>query len=244
MASKPVSDIVGEAVRGIKGAIQFIEIEEADAIAKRIPAIEKVEIEQGAFGGRPPRPAESFNTLGYLDPAGRDAEDRHGQDRGTDAQLYLMRQNISAAVPGAGLLETPDLDEATPFLIHPGTRAYLNGDHKTLIDRYSDWIYLGAFIMGGLGSVVVGLFGWLGGRRKGEAQAPLRQLQALIAAVATHGPSDARSARAQRQRNVRCRLCARAEGRTLGREHRDFGMAMTELRDRIAARRTALGEGG
>ena len=40
-------------------------------------------------------------------------------------QLYILRQNISAAVPGAGLLETPDLDDPTPFLIHPGTRAYV-----------------------------------------------------------------------------------------------------------------------
>jgi TRAP-type uncharacterized transport system substrate-binding protein len=54
IASKQVSDVVAEVARASKGAINFIEIEEADAIAKRIPALEKLEVEQGAFGGRPP----------------------------------------------------------------------------------------------------------------------------------------------------------------------------------------------
>src|ERR1043165_5210996 len=134
----------------------------ARAIAKRVPALEKVEIEQGAFGGHPPRPADSFDTLAFS--VRLVATTKSDTDRIAELvkQLYLIRQNISAAVPGAGLMETPDLDEPTPFLIHPGTRAYVNGEQKTLFDRYSDWIYFGAFIMSGLGSVLAGLFGWLG----------------------------------------------------------------------------------
>ena len=38
--SKQMSDAVNDAARGVKGAINFIDIEEADAIAKRIPALE------------------------------------------------------------------------------------------------------------------------------------------------------------------------------------------------------------
>jgi TRAP-type uncharacterized transport system substrate-binding protein len=242
VASKQVSDLVAETVRGTKGAIQFVEIEEAEAIAKRISAIEKVEIVQGAFGGQPPRPPESFDTLAFsirLVTTPKADTDRIAE---LVKQLYLLRQNINAAVPGAGLLETPDLDDPTPFLIHPGTRAYVNGDQKTLIDRYSDWIYLGAFIMSGLGSVVVGLFGWLGGQRKGEAQAPLRQLQALIAAV-RNAPDRATLDQLERDANetfdavyahgMKDELSAASIA--------SFGMAMTELRNRIAARRAALG---
>jgi TRAP-type uncharacterized transport system substrate-binding protein len=183
VVSKQVGDIVGEAARGAKGAIDFIDIEEADAIAKRIPALEAIEVEQGAFGGRPPRPAESFNTLAFsirLVATQKVAGDDMAE---FVKQLYLIRQNISAAVPGAGLMETPDVDEATPYLIHPGVRAYANGDQKTVFDRYGDWIYFGAFIMSGLGSVAVGLFGWLGTKRDGDPQAPLRKLQELLAAA-------------------------------------------------------------
>ena len=169
VVSKQVGDIVSEAAKGAKGAIEFIDIEEADAIAKRIPALESVEVEQGAFGGRPPRPAESFNTLGFsirLVATQKTSSDDMAE---FVKQLYLVRQNVNAAIPGAGLMETPDLDEATSFLIHPGVRAYVNGDQKSLFDRYSDWIYFGAFIMSGLGSVVAGMFGWMGGRRDGRS---------------------------------------------------------------------------
>jgi TRAP-type uncharacterized transport system substrate-binding protein len=183
IASKQVSDIVAEAARATKGAINFIEIEEADAIAKRIPALEKLEVEQGAFGGRPPRPAESFETLAFS--VRLVATPKSDSDKIAELvkQLYLVRQNVSAAVPGAGLMETPDLDEPTPFLIHPGTRAYVNGDQKNLLDRYSDWIYLGAFFMSGLGSVVVAIFGYFGRPRDGDGRAPLRKLQELVAAA-------------------------------------------------------------
>jgi TRAP-type uncharacterized transport system substrate-binding protein len=183
IASKQVSEVVADIARGAKGAINFIEIEEADAIAKRLPALEKLEVEQGAFGGRPPRPAESFETLAFsvrLVTTQKSDTDKIAE---LVKQLYLIRQNISAAVPGAGLMETPDLDEPTPFLIHPGTRAYVNGDQKNLLDRYSDWIYLGAFFMSGIGSAIAAVFGYFSGRRNDDAQVPLRKLQELLAAA-------------------------------------------------------------
>lgn len=183
IASKQVGELVAEAARGSKGAIQFVAIEEADAIAKRVPALEKIEVEQGAFGGHPPRPAESFDSLAFSVRLVATTKSDSDKIAELVKQLYLVRQNVSTAVPGAGLMETPDLDEPTPFLIHPGTRAYVNGEQKNLFDRYSDWIYFGAFIMSGLGSVVAGLFGWLGGRRNAEPAAPLHKLQEMLAAV-------------------------------------------------------------
>jgi TRAP-type uncharacterized transport system substrate-binding protein len=183
IASKQVSDIVAEAARATRGAINFIEIEEAAAIAKRIPALEKLEVEQGAFGGRPPRPAEGFDTLAFsvrLVAGPKSDSDKIAE---LVKQLYMIRQNVSAAVPGAGLMETPDLDDPTPFLIHPGARAYVNGDQKNVFDRYSDWIYFGVFIMSGLGSVVAAVFGYFGRRGRSDGQAPLRKLQELVAAA-------------------------------------------------------------
>ena len=241
IASKQVSDLLAETVRGTKGAIQFIEIEEADAIAKRVPALEKVEIEQGAFGGRPPRPPESFSTLAFS--VRLVATPKTDTERIAELvkQLYLIRQNISAAVSGAGLMETPDLDEPTPFLIHPGTRAYVNGEQKNLFDRYSDWIYFGAFIMSGLGSVAAGLFGWLGGRRNGDTQVPLRRMQDLLAA-ARDAPDTQTLDQLERDADgvfnsvyahgIKNELSASALAA--------FNLGLTELRRSIALRRAAL----
>ena len=241
IASKPVSELIAETARGVKGAIQFIAIEEADAIAKRVPALEKIEIEQGAFGGHPPRPTESFDTLAFS--VRLVATPKSDSDKIAELvkQLYLIRQNISAAVPGAGLMETPDLDEPTPFLIHPGTRAYANGEQKNLFDRYSDWIYFGAFIMSGLGSVIAGFFGWLGGRRSGEATAPLHKVQELLAA-ARAAPDPQTLDDVERNADeifdsvyahgIKDELSASALA--------SFNLGLAELRRKIAARRAAL----
>ena len=117
IASKQVSEVVAEIARGAKGAINFIEIEEADAISKRIPALEKLEVEQGAFGGRPPRPAESFSrrlpsrVRLVATPQKRRRQDR----RACEAALSHPAEHQRSGDRAPGLMETPDLDEPTPF---------------------------------------------------------------------------------------------------------------------------------
>ena len=240
ISSKQVSDVVNDAARGVKGAINFIDIEEADAIAKRIPALESVEVEQGAFGGRPPRPVESFNTLGYSIRLVATPKVQSDDMAELVRQLYLIRQNLNAAVPGAGLMEAPDLDEATPFLIHPGVRAYVNGEQRNFFERYSDYIYLAMFIGSGLGSVVVGAFGVMGGRRD-EPAVPVARVEAMLDAVRDAKSRDELDATEREADAVfRSVFSDSAAGKLREASIASFSMAMTELRARIAARRAAL----
>ena len=238
--SKQMSDVVNDAARGVKGAINFIDIEEADAIAKRIPALESVEVEQGAFGGRPPRPVESFNTLGFSIRLVATPKVQSDDMAELVRQLYLIRQNLNAAVPGAGLMEAPDLDEATPFLIHPGVRAYVNGEQRNFFERYSDYIYLFMFIGSGLGSVVAGAFGLMGGRRDDPA-VPAGRVEAMFDAVRDARSRDELDATEREADAVfRSVFSAGAAGKLPEAGIASFSMAMTELRARIAARRAAL----
>ena len=247
VASKQMSDVIAEAAKGAKSAkttIQFIDIEEADAIAKRIPALESTEIEPGAFGGRPPRPAEAFNTLGFsvrlvATPLA---------DTDTVAELmrhlYLVRQNISAAIPGAGLMAAPDVDEETSFLIHPGVRAYVSGEQRTWFDKYSDYIYLGLFLGSGLGSVTAGMFGWMRGRGQKGPEVPVRRIQTVLDAVRDAKSADELEA-AEREADeiFRSVFGMGAEGQLSGDRIASFDLAMGELRSRIATRRAALQPG-
>ena len=239
--SKQVSDVVSDAARGVKGAINFIDIEEADAIAKRIPALELIEVEQGAFGGRPPRPVESFNTLGYSIRLVATPKVQNDDMAELVRQLYLIRQNLNAAIPGAGLMEAPDLDEATPFLIHPGVRAYVNGEQRNFFERYSDYLYLALFIGSGLGSVVAGAFGLMGGRRD-EPAVPVGRVEAMLDTVRDAKSRDELDA-AEREADAvfRSVFSAGAAGKLSEAGIASVSMAMTELRARIAARRAALG---
>lgn len=240
VTSKQVAEIVNDAARGLKGGVNFIDIEEADAIVKRLPSLEAVEVEQGAFGGRPPRPAESFNTLGFSVRLVATQKADNDQIAELVRQLYLIRQNLNASIVGAGLMETPDLDEATPFLIHPGVRAYVNGEQRNFFDRYSDYIYLLLFVGSGLGSVIVGMFGWMGGKRE-EPAVPVARVEAMLDAVRDAKSRDDLDA-AEREADALFRSVfgAGAAGKLSEGAVASFSMALNEVRQRIAARRTAL----
>jgi TRAP-type uncharacterized transport system substrate-binding protein len=243
-SSKQMSEVIAETAKGARGAIQFLDIEEADAIAKRIPALESTEIDQGAFGGRPPRPAESFNTLGFsvrmvATPL---------TDNDTVAELmrhlYLIRQNISAAIPGAGLMAAPDVEEETSFLIHPGVRAYVNGEQRTWFDKYSDFIYLGLFVGSGLGSVAAGMFGWLRTGNSKSPELPILRVGSLFDAVRDARTAEELDAAEQETEAIfRSVFGMGASGKLSAERVASFDMAMRELRARITARRAALQPG-
>jgi len=245
VTAKQMGEAVADAARGIRGALQFIEIEEADAIVKRIPALESIEIEQGAFGGRPPRPAESFNTLGYSIRLVTNTKTDADSIAELARQLFLIRQNLSAAIPGAGLMETPDVEEATAFLVHPGVRAYVNGEQRSWFDKYNDYIYVGLLLGSGVGSVAAGLFGWM---RSGSSQVrppvPHQRIDLVFDAV--------RDARTQEQLDAaereadevfRSVFALGVNGKLSGEAIASFNLALGELRSRIAARRAALRTG-
>jgi TRAP-type uncharacterized transport system substrate-binding protein len=244
VASKQMSDVIAETAKGVKGAIQFIDIEEADAIAKRLPALESTEVDQGTFGGRPPRPAESFNTLGYSIRMVATPLADNDQIADLMRHLYLIRQNISAAIPGAGLMAAPDVEEVTSFLIHPGVRAYVNGEQRTWFDKYSDYIYLGLFVGSGLGSVAAGMFGLARGRNGQGPPIPLQRIEAVLDAVRDAKSADELDA-AEREADgiFRSVLGLGVEGQLAGDRIASLDMAMGELRSRIAARRAVLKPG-
>ena len=146
-------------------------------------------------------------------------------------------------MPGAGLMEAPDVDEATSFLIHPGVRVYVNGEQRSLFDRYSDYIYLLAFLGSGLGSVTAGLFGMMSGRRD-DPSSRINNIQSVL-----DGVRDAKSAEEldhlqhQSEEIFRNVLAHGIRDELSASAIASFDMAMTELRSRIAARRQALAAG-
>jgi hypothetical protein len=140
--------------------------------------------------------------------------------------------------------ETPDLDEPTPFLIHPGTRAYVNGDQKNLFDRYSDWIYFGAFIMSGIGSLLAGMFGWLTGRGENGSEIQQRKIEAALDAV-RDAPDLAALSRLEQEADdiFRSVFSHGAKDEISAASIASFNLALGELRSRIAARRQMIAAG-
>ena len=139
-------------------------------------------------------------------------------------------------------METPDVEEMTAFLIHPGVRAYVNGEQRSWFDKYGDYLYVAMFLGGGLGSVAAGTFGWMRGRRLCDPTEPIRNIEAVLNKVRdaqTRDELDA--AESEADAVFRKALDMGAKGELQAGGLASFDMAMTELRSRMAARRAALG---
>ncbi len=56
-------------------------------------------------------------------------------------QLFAIRQTLKNEFPLAAKIETPDTDKDATIPVHPGAAAFVDGEEKTFLDRYSDYIW-------------------------------------------------------------------------------------------------------
>jgi TRAP transporter TAXI family solute receptor len=152
--SKITTEAIAASVRD-GGAPTFLAIDSAEAIATNHPVYEASEIPAGAFGGSPARPDDDVKTISFS----HHIVARKGLSEITIAgftrQLFAIRQTVLAEFPHAAKIETPDTDKDAVIPVHPGAAAYVDGEEKTFLDRYSDyiwWTLMGLSAMGSAGA--------------------------------------------------------------------------------------------
>lgn len=130
----------------------------AEAIAQRNPAVDTFTIVRGIFGGTPPLPAADITTVAVTH--------RLVVDRGLNENLvgdlakslFDVRQTVAAEVPGFARIEAPNTEVLGPLVVHPGAAAYFDGERKSFIEEYGEWIYISVMVTGLLGSLIAALF--------------------------------------------------------------------------------------
>src|SRR5215813_159254 len=138
-----VTDVVATISRAGNGAPDFLAVEEAEAIAKRNPTLEKLEVARGALQGSPAVPDESITTLAVTRrlvvrssmfdwPAGEIAR-----------LMFTNKSKITAALPFAYQMEAPDTDKDAILPVHSGVAAYVNGEQKSLYDAFESLFWMG-----------------------------------------------------------------------------------------------------
>lgn len=144
-------EVVSALWRG-QSAPELIAIKDAEAIARRDPAFEKVDIPAGFFAGRTTLPKEDLTTLSvsYLVVARKSLAGSVVTD--ITKGLFAIRQELTPETPLAQYIEAPDTTRGGRVPVHPGAAAYFDGNEKSFFDRYGDWIYISAMLLGGLGS--------------------------------------------------------------------------------------------
>jgi hypothetical protein len=72
-------------------------------------------------------------------------------------QIVSARHSISREIPSASQIKKPDPDKDTALPLHRGTAAYIDGNEKTFLDRYSDYIWFAILALSGISSAVAWL---------------------------------------------------------------------------------------
>jgi TRAP-type uncharacterized transport system substrate-binding protein len=157
--SKITTDAINASARE-GGEPTFLAIDASEAIATNHPAYEAVEIPSGTFGS-PTRPEEEVKTISFS----HHIVARKGLSDTTVAaftrQLFSVRQQLLTDFPQAAKIETPDTDKDAAIPVHPGAAAFVDGEEKTFLDRYSDYIWWGLMALSAMGSAGAWFAGYL-----------------------------------------------------------------------------------
>ena len=160
ISSKITADAIAASTRD-GGSPTFLAIDSAEAIAQNRPMYEASEIPAGAFGGSPAKPEEEVKTISFS----HHIVARKGIAEPTIAaftrQLFAIRQTLKTDFPLAAKIETPDTDKDAVIPVHPGAAAFVDGEEKTFLDRYSDFIWWGLMALSAMGSAGAWFAGYL-----------------------------------------------------------------------------------
>lgn len=166
LAAGPVnSKITAEAIAASAhdgGNPTFLAIDSADAIAQNHPNYETSEIPAGAFGGSPTRPDEEIKTISFSHHIVARKDLSEATIATFTRQLFAVRQQVMAEFPLAAKIETPDTDKDAAIPVHPGAAAFVDGDEKSFIDRYGDYIWWTLMALSAMGSAGA----WFAGKLK------------------------------------------------------------------------------
>lgn len=157
--SKITADAIAASTRD--GMPTFLAIDSAEAIAQNHPVYEASEIPAGTYGGSPPRPEEEVKTISFS----HHIVARKGLSETTVAaltrQLFAVRQQVMTDFPLAAKIETPDTDKDAVIPAHPGAAAFVDGEERTFLDKYSDYIWWSLMAASAMGSIGAWFAGYL-----------------------------------------------------------------------------------
>lgn len=190
LAAGPVnSKITADAIAASSkdGAPTFLAIDSAEAIAQNHAAYESADIPAGAFGGSPPRPDDDVKTISFAHLIVARKNLSEATVSAFTKQLFAVRQALMTDFPLAAKIETPDTDKDAAIPAHPGAAAFVDGEEKTFLDRYSDYIWWGLMAFSALGSVGAWFASYL---RKDERNTNVSQRERLLDMIATARRSD------------------------------------------------------
>ncbi len=242
-----ISDAVKAATQnGV--APTFIEIDQADGIAKRNIAFDSIDIDAGTFGGTPPTPDDKLSSLSFPEYLVARKSFNHAAIADLAKVIYTSRLTIASQLDGDVKIEAPSTDKDADALVHQGALDYLNDDQKTFFDKYGDDIFYGMLIFPVFGSAIAGLASYLRADSRTRRLRLLQRVLDLVRKVHAAQTIEAIEHLQIEADNLVIAIIHLSEHEEFDESVRmSFSFALDQLRFAIAARRTAIldhAEGG
>nr|HEV8012308.1 TAXI family TRAP transporter solute-binding subunit [Bradyrhizobium sp.] len=219
----------------------FLAIDSAEAIAQNHPMYEASEIPAGAFGGSPDRPDDEVKTISFA----HHIVARKGLSDSTVAaftrQLFAIRQAVMAEFPLAAKIETPDTDKDAAIPVHPGAAAFIDGEEKTFLDRYGDFIWWALMGLSAMGSAGAWFAGYLK-RDQRHVNSSLRErlLDMLAAARRSDSAEELDQMQSEADDILRKTLLCFEQGAIQQGSLTAFNIALEQFHDAVAHRKALL----
>jgi len=245
LAAGPVnSKITAEAIAVSTkdgGTPTFLAIDSAEAIAQNHAAYEAAEIPAGAFGGSPDRPDDEVKTISF----NHHIVARKGVSESVIAaftrQLFAARQQLLTDFPLAAKIETPDTDKDAAIPVHPGAAAFVDGEEKTFLDRYSDYIWWGLMALSAMGSVGAWFAGYLKkDERNNNSSLRERLLDMIATARRSESPEELDQMQAEADDILRDTLHCYEHGTIEEGALTAFSIALEQFHNAVADRKALL----
>jgi TRAP-type uncharacterized transport system substrate-binding protein len=234
-------DVVAAVAKATKGAPEIMAIDDGDAIAKRFPGFEAIDVPDRAFKGRPATPDDTVKSLAvsyrFVAP-----EKMLNVVAGLIGKSILQtKAKLMAISPLASQIEAPDPDDKNPLLpVHPGVAAYLSSGDQSFLDSLQQYLYVVGIPLSLVGSLLAVLVGLRSNKKMEADQNRVYRLLVIADAVRTAEPSELESLENEFDTIVASCVNTLAEGSSSASQLPVSSLAIDHARRAIDRRRAQL----
>jgi len=227
----------------IRGEPNFLPIDVSEAIAARHPLYLSEEIPASSFTASPARPDDTVETVGVNHLIVTPKTQSESAIATFTRQLFAARPSLAREIPGALKIEKPDTDKDAALPAHRGAAAYIDGNEKSFMDKYSDYIWGAVLLLSVLGSGSAGLRHYL---KRDERKLNTLHRDKLLATIClarkTASLEELEALQAEADDILRETLECYDDGAIEESDLAAFSLVLHQFHHAVEERRAALGE--
>ncbi len=176
--------------RSYRAKPRFLDLSEATAIAAAHPLYSASELTPSVFGAAVEDPSEAVSTLSVniLLVARPNLQKRIAGE--TAGALTALRSRLLVSEPTIAQITPPDLEMSGGIAVHPGVKAYLNGEQSSIAAEAIDLYWIAGALIAIISPLLALLFGWLRDKPPDLFDRRLAKAARLLKAAATARPEE------------------------------------------------------